>query len=855
MLMGLIKFLIMIKQKPYWLFPRIALPACLLLSFAAASGASLPRAEKMQASGRVRGTILAVSGDKRERISGVLAHLSGPVLGDRQLEATSDDQGNYSFNRLPAGDYKLTVDHSGFDKFEQAVNVPIDATVDLNIELHPRAVSATVTVTPDDDRINKTDTTVAGTLSSVKLHNAPLINEKFQDALPLLPGVVRSHDGSLNIKGARSDQSGVLVSNLNVTDPVTGNSAIDLPLEAIESVQVFSNPFSAEYGRFTGAVTAIETRSGSNRWRYLVTNLLVRPRFRDGSFYGVQSATPRIAVGGPLKKDKAFFFQSFEYRFVRSEVTSLPESQRDSKLESFDSFTRFDFNLNRAHRLTASFSLFPQKRDAFNLNTFTPLDTSANLHQRGWFLAVNEQATFARGALLQSSLSLKEFDLDVFGNSAGDFSIAPPRRSGGWFNRQQRDSRRMEWLEVLNAPVQKLYGEHAVKFGLNISHTSFDGTDVSAPVRIIRADGTLSELITYTGPGVLARNNTEFAAFVQDRWTVGSRLTLDLGLRYDHDGIGEDHNFAPRFGFAFVPFSNDRTVVRGGVGLFYDKIPISVGVFNQYQEQVVTAFAANGFTIIDGPKIFRHVVDGGNYRNPYSIAGNLQVDHEVGRLLLRVGVEARSTRRDFILDPESVGRLVLARDGKSNYRELHVTARYQLQERRHLFFAYVRSRASGDLNAFDDYFGNIRNPVIRPNERSLQPFDAPNRLLFWGDIGLPKQVTLSPVMDWHTGFPFSLVDEDQVFVGARNRAGRYPAFFSVDLQVTKGLVPRVPHWGFIPAKFRGRKFPGRFGVKLFNLTNHWNPRDFQNNIDSPDFGTFYNSPRRGIRLKFEFVKF
>ena len=172
-----------------------------------------------------------------------------------------------------------------------------------------------------------------------------------------------------------------------------------------------------------------------------------------------------------------------------------------------------------------------------------------------------------------------------------------------------------------------------------------------------------------------------------------------------------------------------------------------------------------------------------------------------------------------------------------------------------MYVAYVRSRATGDLNTFNDYFGNLRNPLIRANERSLQPFDAPNRLLAWGDIALPKQITVSPVIDWHTGFPFSLVDENQNFAGARNRGGRYPSFFSLDLQVTKGLAPRVPNWGFIPTKFRGRKIPGRFGVKVFNLTNHWNPRDFQNNVDASDFGTFYNSPHRGIRLKFEFVKY
>ncbi len=574
---------------------------------------------------------------------------------------------------------------------------------------------------------------------------------------------------------------------------------------------------------------------------------------RDGKIYGVQSATPRIAVGGPLVKDKIFFFQSFEYRFVRTEVPSLPAAQRDSKLESFDSFTRFDFNLNSANRLTVSFSLFPQKRDAFNLNTFTPLESAANLHQRGWFFAANEQATLPGGALLQSSFSVKQFDVDIFGNSGAPFVIAPQRRSGGWFDRQSRDSRRYEWLELFSLPEKEFHGRHSLRFGVNLSRTTFKGTDVSAPVRIVRANGTLRQLIEFAGAGDLKRNNNEYAAFVQDKWNWSGRLTLDLGLRYDRDGIGKENNFAPRLGFALLPFNNERTVFRGGVGLFYDKIPINVGVFDQYQRFVVTTFA--GPAAIDGPRVFDNVLANPDYRNPYSTAWNLQVDHQVQNFLLRVGYEDRRSHRDFILSPESDGRLLLRNDGESRYREFQFTTRYRLQEKRHIYLAYVRSRATGDLNDFNSYFGNARNPIIRPNERSLQPFDAPNRLLFWGDIGLPKQITVSPVMDWRTGFPFSLINENQDFVGARNRGGRFPAFFALDLQITKGLTVKLPQWGFIPSKFQGRKFPGRFGVKLFNFTSHWNPRDVQNNLDSPDFGTFYNSTRRGLRLKFEFVKF
>jgi len=821
----------------------------------------LPLASAQAQGGRIKGTVLIQTADKLQRIPNVKVILKSALLPNGAVETFSDEEGNYLFRDLIAGDYTIAVDLNSFEKrdleaYEQKIGVPIGSLVDWNIVLKPKNLSADVDVAPDQDRINTTESNVASQISSNELRNVPLANEKFQDALPLLPGVVRAADGTLNIKGARANQSGVLVSSLNVTDPVTGVSAIDLPLEAVESLQVFSNPFSSEYGRFTGAVTTIETRSGTNEWKYLLTNWLARPRFREGKFYGIQSSTPRIAVGGPIKKDKLFFFQSFEYRFVRTEITSLPATNRDQKLESFDSFTRVDWNINAKNRLTVSFSLFPQKRDFFNLNTFNPSETTANFHQRGWFFAVNEQSAFNSGSFLQSSLSVKNFDADIFAGNEQPYSIAPQRNFGGWFNHQSRDSQRIEWLEIYNF---KPLGKHSLKVGLNIAHTTFEGTDISKPVRIQRADGSVYQLIEFIGNGNLKRNNTESSVFVQDKWSVAKWLTLDLGLRFDRDSIGKENNFAPRFGFALLPFGNEKTVVRGGIGLFYDKIPLGIGVFNQYQSLRVTTFLPTGAPF-DRTRLFINTIENNEYENPYSVAGNIQLDHEfTRRFLLRLGYEERRSRKDFILEPVFRGlndsQLLLKNDGASRYREFQIMGRFRFQEKRNLYLAYIRSKAEGDLNDFNSYFGNTRNAVIRKNEFSIQPFDAPHRFLFWGDIGLPKGITFTPVVDWRSGFPFSFVNERQDFIGTRNTAGRFPRFFSFDLQVTKEWIIKVPNWKFIPQKFRGKKYPGRFGVKLFNITNHFNPRDVQNNIDAVDFGTLYNSPRRAFRLKFEFVKF
>jgi hypothetical protein len=248
--------------------------------------------------------------------------------------------------------------------------------------------------------------------------------------------------------------------------------------------------------------------------------------------------------------------------------------------------------------------------------------------------------------------------------------------------------------------------------------------------------------------------------------------------------------------------------------------------------------------------LFRNGAPTGGLKNPYSVAANLQIDHQLTeRLLLRVGYEERHTRRDFFVEPvtqdSQVAALLLQNSGRSHYREFQTVARLRFQEGRNIFLSYVRSEARGDLNDFNTYFGNLRHPVIRPNEFGNQQFDAPNRLLFWGDFGLPRDIVATPVFEWRSGFPFSLLNEAQSFVGPRNAGGRFPQLMTLDLLVTKGL--KIP--------FLGKKYKGRVGVTIFNITNHWNPRDVQNNLASPQFGTFYNSPDRSFRTKFEFVKF
>src|SRR5208283_1000741 len=194
--------------------------------------------------------------------------------------------------------------------------------VRVSLELKPIEVTNSVVV--KSDQAENKDAAPSATISEQTLRDAPSVDERFESSLPLIPGVVRGPDGHVNLKGTRNTQSGALVNSANVTDPVTGSPAINLPVDVVSSVQVISNPYDPKYGRFTGAVSSVETKTSNHENFHLsFQNFLPRLRDRDGSIRGIGSATPRMTFTGPLLKDKIAMTQSFEYRFVQTPVNSL----------------------------------------------------------------------------------------------------------------------------------------------------------------------------------------------------------------------------------------------------------------------------------------------------------------------------------------------------------------------------------------------------------------------------------------------------------------------------------------------------------------------------------------------------
>jgi hypothetical protein len=192
-----------------------------------------------------------------------------------------------------------------------------------------------------------------------------------------------------------------------------------------------------------------------------------------------------------------------------------------------------------------------------------------------------------------------------------------------------------------------------------------------------------------------------------------------------------------------------------------------------------------------------------------------------------------------MLTPESsIGMLSLSNGGRSLYREFQVAGQYKLP-RAALNASYVRSKAYCDLNDFNQFFGNDAVAVIQPDERGRLPFDAPNRFLAWGQWEAPFKLRIAPVLDIHTGFPYSVVNQEREFIGPRDSM-RFPRFTSFDLQMTRPISIPLPR----------ERFKARVGFSVFNLFNRFNPRDVQSDLDSDRFGALFNGVGRIFRGRF-----
>jgi hypothetical protein len=778
--------------------------------------------------GRVVVTVTVLDGSVR--MPGAVVELR--PAGDALVIAKTltDGAGQVSFPDIASGRYVVRASGSGFMTAESSVfDVRPGGLAQVLLDVHLTFVAPGVEVRAERPAPTHSVQPVSTSdmLSGSVFESTPLEGDDFQSLLPLLPGVVRGSDGRLRIKGGQPTQGALQISSASLVDPSTGDFDLDLPGQSIESVEVLANPFAAEYGRFSTSVTQIRTKRGTNDWEIGPGNLI--PRFRK-TLSGIRGFEPRFSLRGPLRTDRVFLSQDFQFRYLATPVKSLP-GEPESRLTSFDSFTRVDAVLSSRHTLGGGVVLFPRRVTRATMNTFRPPEVTPDFNQSGVAFGGTDRFAIAPHIVAETMLSLRRFEVDVNTEGRASMVYMPETQLGSFFNDHEREVESVQLVEAVSI-TKDWRGEHVFKLGIDLQWSGYTGHSTSRPVEVRRLDGSLAERTVFAPTTMQDVDGGEFALFAQDRWRAGSRVTFEVGLRADRDAVVERFNWSPRAGVSITMLPEGRGILRGGVGKFSQRTPLNVGAFPSLESRVVSRFAPDGTAL--GPAVHYVNVLDGDLRTPEAIVWNVEWNQRFRRrLLFKTNVMRRSGSHEYIVEPDAArGELRTLSAGASRYWEVEATTRYLGGEKKDITVSYVRSHGVEDLNSYDQFYGNFRNPIIRANEHNLIPTDVPHRLLVRGTVGLPGQWTLAPVLEIRSGFPWSAVDEFQDFVGSRGRAGRLPTVSTLDFSLSRP-------WKFWKYRFRA-------GLKVYNVFGDSAERDVQNNTSSPNFGRFYNPIERSI---------
>jgi hypothetical protein len=772
----------------------------------------------------------------------------------------TDDNGVATISNLAAGTYELVATKEGLEpRVKSDLVITAGVTNELELLMVPKVnITDTVNVNAATATVNPIEQGASAStdLTRNQAKDTALRPHTVEDVLPLIPGIVRDLQGQLKISGSSENRSALLVNAMDVTDPATGQFGMTIPIDSVQTLNVYKSPFFAQYGRFTAGVVSVETRRGGDKWAYEFNDPFPEFRYLRRHLRGIHSATPRFNFSGPLIKNKLYFTQGFEYALKKNRVLSLTFPNNETVNESVNSFSQFDYVGLKNHAMTATVHIAPRKAKWFNLDFFNTRPVTPNFAAHDYTTTLLDRWTIGTN-LLETNLSVKNARQDVWAQGNQEMTLTPTGNSGNYFNEQDRNSSRVEWMEILTLRPMNGWGAHNFKVGSDITRTVNRGQFFARPVNIRNTAGQLLQRIEFIGGSPYDRSDLEVSGFGQDHWVITKSFSFDYGLRFERQAITETARFAPRAGFAWTPFGNDKTVVRGGYGYFYDRVPLNIYSFSSYPDQVITTYSANG-TIVDGPRRFYNFTDQaeasrskliltnrnaiGNFA-PHTSTALVEIEHPVNsRIRLRANYQRSNSSGLMMVNPTVVnGRdtLALSSRAKAKYHQVEFTTRISWKDEQQLFLSYTHSRSRGDLNEFNNYLGSYPFPIVRPNQYTNLPGDLPHRFLSWGTVKLPWKVTWFPMAEWRSGTPYFIVNERQNYIGVPNSdRQRFPKFFSFDSRLRKDFKVND-------------KYSIRVSLSGFNLTNHFNPPSLHNNIADPQFGLFFGQNTRRIRLDFD----
>jgi outer membrane receptor protein involved in Fe transport len=593
-------------------------------------------------------------------LSGVITDPNGAVIAGAQItatqkatgvkrETTTNSEGLYALTNLPPGEYEVGILATGFaskvSKAPVVLQVGQMVTLDMALEIGP----PTATIILDDiDNIPLIDTLsskVDSVINEREIASLPLNGRNFLELALLVPGnspapnfdPTKTNTVLISSAGQLGRGGNVTIDGADNNDDVVGGPLQNISQEAVQEFQIATNRFSAELGRSGSSVINIVTKAGTNELHGAASIF-----FRDRRFQGLPATFDRssgqkppfdrqqyaFAIGGPVKKNKAWFFGAFEYRNQDGAVLvgardvarrTITRTFAPAPLNDLLLTLRGDWAPTYTDKLNFRYSL--EREDDVAASTLIRSIGSASQRQSG---RNNYHSFLTNWTRVFSPRIVNSFTFNVsnFLNRTEPITLAPqltfPSLQDGASFRvpQQTKQNRLQLSDALtwvSGNHTLIFGGEAQKLDAEFNLSVFQQGRIELaedfPAFDRNGDGRVDDndlLIAVTLRSAFPEralvipdaDSNYFAFFAQDDWRVTPKLTLNLGLRYELDTdvknvsrTGElnplilpflkgtrsrdTNNFGPRIGFNYSP-DNGRTSIHGGYGIYYDRVTLEL---------------------------------------------------------------------------------------------------------------------------------------------------------------------------------------------------------------------------------------------------------------------------------------
>ena len=806
-------------------------------------------------------------------VPGAAVSLKSGALVRGERSQVTDGEGYFGFSGLPVGIFALKAEVLGYQPYE-IVEIQIDPGEQRIFDVVlPEGLTEKITVVAERHVVDMLDTSTGDTIDADYVNRLPLFARRYQQILTLFPGVSNDAGFSLaqyHIDGGRVTQNGFRLDGATINDQVTGTFGLNINQNSIERFELNISGYLPEYGEQSGGIANIITKSGTNDFEFLYSGFYRGDQFAsdisgiddvlqngdpDGDASNNQRYVPEtqmwqeIAVGGPIIKDRLWYFSSFQYW---QEDRGSIYNDSISEGERYHGQFKLTWQVSSDNTLVANFAADPAAFSRVITDARYAVGTNFDQTQGGFFGQIRDTHIISPSLLLESQLFVHNQYLTArpTEEGLGDFTVtfapgAPTMISGTWVNDQDRSTQRIRLSEALT--VQQ--GSHTIKVGLDYSFLDFTGVnrtgnalyDFSPMLAAATGDPGAQFVYTYDylEPDRTDRQDTEAAVYLQDTWKANQHLTLQGGVRVDHQSIVGDYNLAPRVGIAVDPTGTGKQKIYGNWGRYYDNIFVDFVDFQQSDGTVGTytyVLPSAGYYYYDIPFARWDYVMDGTLEAPYKDSWTVGYERELPGAL-RIGVsttrwrghnQLRTTLLEDLsllpptagpVDPAATAVLLFDTNGRADYSDYKIYLRKFLTRRFELMGSYTRSRVRGDSS--EDFGFEDRTDPLATSYSRLS-YDRPDVINFSGTVFLPAAFEITGIYRYQSGRLYSPLTAStgliQIDPASGKNSERMAPQRTLDLSVAK--------------LFSAGRTQFKLSLQGYNLTNELNVIEVETLLDA-----------------------